>query len=112
MSYFLGAFSDERRARMSASQNRRLGNPEGYRTLYGILVPVEHHATLTHCAQLVRGRGGPEKARAFVRSVKAEGWACMPRLREASAMRKNITANQRTVRNLVMEVYRANKNRR
>lgn len=75
----------ERRAKLRESLRKRLGNRKGHRRVYGVQVPLEHHAEVRRYAAEVARRRGYNAANGSVRKIKANGWVVpndLPRLFE------------------------------
>lgn len=103
-------WSDERKARASASHRARLGAPEGYATVRGVHVPYEHRAPIRYWSDWMAHHEGEDAARRWVRLLKDRNWSDMPTLWVAYRERKDIAKTREQIRRIQWELTYGNRN--
>lgn len=106
--YEYAPWGDERRARASALHRKRWGAPDGYATVRGIHVPLEHRAPIRLWSDWIAYHDGEEAARCFIQGLRNNEWRDMPQLHRLYQDRKEVAALRREIRNIAWEAYRGN----
>ncbi len=103
----IGAWSDERREKAAVAGRRRFGAPDGFATVYGVHVPLEHAEPLRFWAHWLSYNESPERASSFVEYHRLIDWSDVPRLRELWEERQQIADNREAIRLLTWEAIHA-----
>lgn len=107
-------WTDERREKMRELHRKRLGNPVGHRTLYGVHVPDEVYDPMRRYIESLRSKKGTvEDAKKWLEKQREANWEQAEMLATFYAAKDEIRKNTRLINMLKCEVLRyAHKNSR
>jgi hypothetical protein len=86
------------RQRMSVSQRRRLGIPDGHVQIYGEHIPDEHADPLRYWAYWIAWKMGRPWAERFVKRQKYRGYPDIAFIRDQWDHKRDASANREIIR--------------
>lgn len=104
---FKRQWTTERREKMAKIHRKRWGAPDGYCTIYGRHVLLEHAEPIRFWAQWLAAQYGKESAADFVAGLIEEDYASVDRIRDMWLERQQVAENREMIREIEVEVFRA-----